>query len=388
MSSAILLISVVCCGFLHAIPYHGKRSIETDNYDYEDSDENESYDQPSMPGHRGMGDDDMAMAFFEDTVEKYEAKNGNTSQNHQFSRRSNQGNLEDAEMTINEGLPLLAGYSAENREDNDLSGSLKKSEKFSEVAELRRATVEPEGISEGPVKVLTKALKLPDPANLSTENLKIKAEILAATVDPLKIISEFRERIAAPSKSTESTTLTADPLTESSESPSDPVNKVTPVLWEKSLEASEEEFQVANVRSKEPFYSLSLSSNSSVQPKYTASVRSKNNLTLCWIETITIKEDNATSPAMRLVLREYTITLENSVSIPEDLLEYSRLEGEVHPVTKEKAMNTPFQEFFSNETQRSQVTKLKKITQEGNFMVTEEKTMRCGTGSFITKKYL
>ncbi|KAG7196884.1 hypothetical protein KM043_015787 [Ampulex compressa] len=47
-----------------------------------------------------------------------------------------------------------------------------------------------------------------------------------------------------------------------------------------------------------------------------SSVHMGEDVTLCWIETTTIKEDKSVRPPKRVVIREYTISFENSATIP------------------------------------------------------------------------
>ncbi|XP_063989087.1 zonadhesin-like [Diachasmimorpha longicaudata] len=232
------------------------------------------------------------------------------------------------------------------------------------------------------VKEVSKAQE--DSPKTSTEHLERVTE--TATPEPTKTT-------AVPPKSSEEPPKVSEDSNTSTESPRlTDLPKTTPDFPLKSEELKDpstlpKEDQCSNGSSdKNQLYSLSFpSTNSSAKPKHRTTLHSQNELTLCWIETVTTKEDNSTSPPKRLVLREYTITFENSVLIPDEYLWCPRAEGEVYPTTQEEAAGSPFQEYFASDTRKSKDTQFQIIDDEGNVTVIEEKTIRCGVGSFITK---
>ncbi|XP_015114517.1 proteoglycan 4 [Diachasma alloeum] len=283
------------------------------------------------------------------------------------------------------------------QEPTKVTETLKTSAATSEV------TTEPPKASKETVKVITEPLEVTtEPPKVTTEPPKVSKETPKVTTE-LPKTSENSPKLTQPAKVTteppkvseESETVTTQSSKVSEEPPkaSENLPQVTTDFPLKSVEPHKEpsepleEKQCTNGRPKtNQRYSLSFpSTNFSAQPKHTTTLHSKDELTLCWIETVTTKEDNTTSPPKRLVVREYTVTFENSVLIPDEHLWCPRVEGEIHPTSKEEAVNTPFQEYFANDTRRSQVTQLKKVDHEDNLTVVEEKSIRCGIGSFITK---
>lgn len=119
--------------------------------------------------------------------------------------------------------------------------------------------------------------------------------------------------------------------------------------------------------------------------KKTSTVHDSENITLCWIETTTVKEDNKSSPPKRQVFREFSISFENSAPIPDEYLDCPRMEGEVLPGKPDALKRTSFNEIIDQDVKLSKVVDLTSKSREGNLFVTEYKSIRCSTGMAVTK---
>lgn len=117
----------------------------------------------------------------------------------------------------------------------------------------------------------------------------------------------------------------------------------------------------------------------------THSVYESEEITLCWIETTTIKEDKTLEPPARLVFREFTITFENSAAIPDQYLDCSRFNNEITRDNERGVCNSSFAEVIDEDTRRSKTVNLTTINQEGSIEITTIKKIKCGTGSLVTK---
>ncbi|XP_020280766.1 FK506-binding protein 5-like [Pseudomyrmex gracilis] len=118
--------------------------------------------------------------------------------------------------------------------------------------------------------------------------------------------------------------------------------------------------------------------------KTLTSVHEGEDMTLCWIETTTIKEDKNVRPPKRLVIREYTISFENSATIPDRYLECKRFEGELSTNDHEIGKTALF-EIIDENTQVSKVVNFTSVSHEGNITDWQYKTVKCGVGPVVTK---
>ncbi|KYQ56359.1 hypothetical protein ALC60_04766 [Trachymyrmex zeteki] len=118
--------------------------------------------------------------------------------------------------------------------------------------------------------------------------------------------------------------------------------------------------------------------------KKSSSVHEGEDITLCWIETTTIKEDKTIRPPKRLVIREYTISFENSATIPERYLECKRFEGELTANDPEVGKTALF-EVIDEDTMVSRVVNFTSVNHEGNIITWEHKKVKCGVGPVVSK---
>nr|XP_012228786.1 PREDICTED: LOW QUALITY PROTEIN: A-agglutinin anchorage subunit-like [Linepithema humile] len=118
--------------------------------------------------------------------------------------------------------------------------------------------------------------------------------------------------------------------------------------------------------------------------KRTSSVHEGEDITLCWIETTTIKENKTVRPPNRLVIREYTISFENSATIPDRYLECKRLEGELSANDSNIGKTSLF-EVIDEDTKISRVVNFTSISHVGDIVVWQHKRVKCGVGPVITK---
>jgi hypothetical protein len=121
--------------------------------------------------------------------------------------------------------------------------------------------------------------------------------------------------------------------------------------------------------------------------KRTSSVHEGEDITLCWIETTTIKENKTVRSPNRLVIREYTISFENSATIPDRYLECKRLEGELAANDSEIGKTTLF-EVIDEDTKISRVVNFTSISQVGDIIVWQYKRVKCGVGPVVTKNII
>lgn len=149
-------------------------------------------------------------------------------------------------------------------------------------------------------------------------------------------------------------------------------------------------------------YSSSFLANSSVQvmnvgddfqvageagTRKTSSVHVGEDITLCWIETTTIKEDRGSHPIQRLVIREYTISFENSATIPERYLECVKLEGEVDWRNSTVPKSALF-EVVDENTRHSRVVNFTTVSHSDELTVWQHRRVRCGVGPVVTKNII
>lgn len=118
--------------------------------------------------------------------------------------------------------------------------------------------------------------------------------------------------------------------------------------------------------------------------KTISSVHEDEDITLCWIETTTIKENKTVQPPRRLVIREYTISFENSATIPDKYLECKKLEGELTPNDKEINKTALF-EVIDEDTKVSRVVNFTSVSHVGDVIVWQYKKVKCGVGPVVSK---
>lgn len=125
--------------------------------------------------------------------------------------------------------------------------------------------------------------------------------------------------------------------------------------------------------------------NNSKVKRY-GSVHEGEDITLCWIETTTIKEDRSVQPPKRLVIREYTISFENSATIPERYLECKRYEGEMRPNDPDVG-KTALSEVIDEDTMVSRTVNFNTVSKDskGNVTTTKCEKVRCGVGPIVSK---
>ncbi|XP_050446331.1 mucin-22-like isoform X2 [Cataglyphis hispanica] len=118
--------------------------------------------------------------------------------------------------------------------------------------------------------------------------------------------------------------------------------------------------------------------------KTISSVHEDEDITLCWIETTTIKENKTVQPPRRLVIREYTISFENSATIPDKYLECKKLEGELTP-NDEEINKTALFEIIDEDTKVSRVVNFTSISHVGDVIIWQYKKVKCGVGPVVSK---
>ncbi|RLU18032.1 hypothetical protein DMN91_010274 [Ooceraea biroi] len=121
--------------------------------------------------------------------------------------------------------------------------------------------------------------------------------------------------------------------------------------------------------------------------KTTSSVHEGEDITLCWIETMTIKENKTVEPPKRLVIREYTISFENSATIPDRYLECKRLEGELGANDLEIGKTALF-EVIDEDTKVSKVVNFTSIGHIGDVTIWQHKRVKCGVGPVVSKNII
>ncbi|XP_011639111.1 uncharacterized protein LOC105428465 [Pogonomyrmex barbatus] len=118
--------------------------------------------------------------------------------------------------------------------------------------------------------------------------------------------------------------------------------------------------------------------------KRTSSVHEGEDITLCWIELTTIKEDKIVRPPKKLVIREYIISFENSATIPEKYLECKKFEGELTANDPEIGQTALF-EVIDEDTMVSRIVNFTSVSHVGNVVVWEHKSVKCGVGPVVSK---
>ncbi|XP_018400231.1 PREDICTED: dentin sialophosphoprotein-like [Cyphomyrmex costatus] len=118
--------------------------------------------------------------------------------------------------------------------------------------------------------------------------------------------------------------------------------------------------------------------------KKSSSVHEGEDITLCWIETTTIKEDKTIRPPKRLVIREYTISFENSATIPERYLECKKFEGELTANDPDIGKTALF-EIIDEDTMVSRIVNFTSVNHVGNIITWEHKKVKCGVGPVVSK---
>jgi len=121
--------------------------------------------------------------------------------------------------------------------------------------------------------------------------------------------------------------------------------------------------------------------------KKSSSVHEGEDITLCWIETTTIKEDKTIRPPKRLVIREYTISFENSATIPERYLECKRYEGELTANDPDIGKTALF-EIIDEDTMVSRIVNFTSVSHVGNIITWEHKKVKCGVGPVVSKNII
>ncbi|XP_029666608.1 uncharacterized protein LOC115237593 [Formica exsecta] len=121
--------------------------------------------------------------------------------------------------------------------------------------------------------------------------------------------------------------------------------------------------------------------------KTISSVHEDEDITLCWIETTTIKENKTIRPPKRLVIREYTISFENSATIPDKYLECKKLEGELTPNDKEIGKTSLF-EVMDEDTKVSRVVNFTSVSHVGDVIIWQHKKVKCGVGPVVSKNII
>lgn len=121
--------------------------------------------------------------------------------------------------------------------------------------------------------------------------------------------------------------------------------------------------------------------------KTSSSVHEDEDITLCWIETTTIKENKTVRPPKRLVIREYTISFENSVTIPDKYLECKKFDGELTADDNEIGKTALF-EIIDEDTKVSKVVNFTSISHVGDVLVWQHKKVKCGVGPVVTKNVI
>lgn len=121
--------------------------------------------------------------------------------------------------------------------------------------------------------------------------------------------------------------------------------------------------------------------------KTSSSVHEDEDITLCWIETTTIKENKTVRPPKRLVIREYTISFENSVTIPDQYLECKKFEGELTADDSEIGKTSLF-EIIDEDTKVSKVVNFTSISHVGDILVWQHKKVKCGVGPVVIKNVI
>lgn len=121
------------------------------------------------------------------------------------------------------------------------------------------------------------------------------------------------------------------------------------------------------------------------EAKKTSNVYTGEGITVCWIELTTIREDTASSPPKKLVIREFAISFENSDTIPEKDMDCSRIRGEISPGEEKTVCESSLNEMVVDDTKRSRVVEFAKDSQDGSISIRQYKKVKCATGSVVSK---
>ncbi|XP_057340452.1 uncharacterized protein LOC130677643 [Microplitis mediator] len=107
-------------------------------------------------------------------------------------------------------------------------------------------------------------------------------------------------------------------------------------------------------------------------------------VTICWTEITTIKENKLLAPPNLLVIREYAISFENAATIPDEYLECSKMDGEISD-DRRTVCDSNFPSVIDQDTRKSRVINTTTVSREGNLDITQIKLIKCGVGSLVTR---
>ncbi|KAG8038494.1 hypothetical protein G9C98_006190 [Cotesia typhae] len=107
-------------------------------------------------------------------------------------------------------------------------------------------------------------------------------------------------------------------------------------------------------------------------------------VTVCWTEITTIKENSLLASPNRQVIREYAISFENSATIPDEYIECSKMEGEISDDSR--ICDSKFPSTIDQDTRKSRLINTTTKSREGDLDVTQIKVIKCGVGSLVTRE--
>lgn len=107
-------------------------------------------------------------------------------------------------------------------------------------------------------------------------------------------------------------------------------------------------------------------------------------VTVCWTEITTIKENSLLASPNRQVIREYAISFENSATIPDEYIECSKMEGEISDDSR--ICDSKFSSIIDQDTRKSRLINTTTRSREGDLDVTQIKVIKCGVGSLVTRE--
>ncbi|XP_044593448.1 uncharacterized protein LOC123271244 [Cotesia glomerata] len=107
-------------------------------------------------------------------------------------------------------------------------------------------------------------------------------------------------------------------------------------------------------------------------------------VTVCWTEITTIKENSLLASPNRQVIREYAISFENSATIPDEYIECSKMEGEISDDSR--ICDSKFPSTIDQDTRKSRLINTTTRSREGDLDVTQIKVIKCGVGSLVTRE--
>ncbi|XP_043266970.1 uncharacterized protein [Venturia canescens] len=119
--------------------------------------------------------------------------------------------------------------------------------------------------------------------------------------------------------------------------------------------------------------------------KKTSNIYTGEDITLCWIELTTIKEDSASIPPKKLVIREFTISFENADTIPEKDMDCSRIRGEILPGEEKIICESDLDDIIVDDTKRSRVVESFRHNRNDSIKVRQYKKIKCATGNVVSK---